>query len=113
MKLQNNWPKMGYVDVLSGPKASKKNSTTQEDNSMVVILEVVPNISFYIGYKSIDGMYLSSNKITLDDGKFGMKLGADDVSFFAFSEDMQSTIKLSLVEYSNISNPKYKNLVVF
>ncbi len=113
MKLVNSWPKMGYVDVVSGPEASTQLNITYRANEIVAILEVMPNIPLYVGFKSQEDMVFLSNKITPANGQFGMKLGDGAVGFFVFAADMQTSLELHLVGYASTTDPHYNDLVVY
>jgi hypothetical protein len=82
----------------------------------IAVLEVEPkNVPFFVGFKS--NAYLAILKYPLEtlDGKFGMRMriGKEDVEFFAVDKNLEKEIALKLVETTTEDDNKYLELPLY
>ncbi len=79
----------------------------------VAILQVTPPISIYFGFIIGDHAQCLNMPVETQQGKFGVHVGDKDVIFFVFAEDINTQLKLELVEITDITDPRYSELPLY
>lgn len=119
---KENWPKIPIIKI-KGTKGVENipDGMSQEEGEKIIrtwekvaVLKAVPSdVPFYIGFIVDTHAQYLKYEIETKDGAFGMRLGPEDPTFFAIAKDIETEINLELVEVSDISNTKYKDLPLY
>jgi hypothetical protein len=72
-----------------------------------------PEVPFRVGYKTGDDMQFFETPGQTHDGRFGMRVGVDAITFFVIPEDLASDIQLHLVEFTRQDDEKYTDVPLF
>jgi hypothetical protein len=116
------WPTMPIVLVPGDAQAqAMADGATQEQGEQAVqswqrvaVLKVVPAAAVYWGFMSGTHSQFMNVPVELDgSGAFGVRVGDGEVSFYIIPVDLQTRLKLELVEITDISNPHYQNLPLY
>lgn len=115
------WPFMPIVNIPGNKEAQNipEGATQQQAEAVIktwqkiAILEVTPDIEVYVGFISGEHSQFLNVTVQKQDGKFGMRLGHQDISFFVIPKDLKSRPTLKLVEIASIDEPKYTDLPLY
>lgn len=109
----SNWPHISFVSV---PGVKGTGGVIGEWHT-IAVLEAQPlhfdTGSFQIGFKNGHNAQRLRWFIETFDGKFGMRIGSEDVEFFAIPFLHDREILLRLVEVTTEDDPKYADLPLY
>jgi hypothetical protein len=116
------WFKVAYVNV-EGSKGAKPYTDKGSEEAIegivqswedIAVLKVTPKVPFKFGY--VHGRiinYLKSNIETDDEGRFGVHIGDDKVTFFVIPTAFDMVLTLELVARVKLDDSNYKNLPLY
>ncbi|MEK7447788.1 MAG: hypothetical protein AAB632_03310 [Patescibacteria group bacterium] len=118
---KKHWPKIPIVKIKSIEGAKKLTSglSMEEGEKIVVswkdiaVLKVSPKTPFYLGFMVGSHCQFLKYDTETENGMFGMRIGGENVSFFVLPKDLETEMRLELVEMVKIDHPKYKNLSLY
>jgi hypothetical protein len=107
---EHDWGVIPTVFMLGDPGARPSSDDPEEHRQVVkswrrvVIMEASPNILVRPGFRTITGqMHFHNTPIA---GRFGMRLGREDVEFFCVPVKNRDQVELQVKEVVDISNPR-------
>lgn len=115
------WPNISFVSVkgISGQESaagiedsSEREKIIQTWNNIAVMKATSEKpTEFFLGFfKDKKCQYLKHEFTT--DMEFGMRIGSEDVNFFVFPKDLNTPIKLEIIEQTKENDPKYSDLIL-
>lgn len=114
-----NWPVIPNVKVAGNPEAKAYTSDPETEESVirsweqVAVLEVQPDEPCTVGFRSGEHMQRLAHPIETQDGRFGMRIGKENVEFLVIAEDPTTHLELRVVEITDQNDPTYKNLPLY
>ena len=116
-----NWEKIASVLVkgdkqkmsLNSEKSEEYNEAVFSSWENVVVLHVMASkpTKFYIAFATRKGIkYLPQELET--DFKFAVRIGPKDFKVFIIPDDIRKKILLEVIEYTKVSDEKYKDLIL-
>jgi len=115
------WRGAAMIEIKGDPSAAAfpSNVSAEEKEKIiqswktVAVFKITKNIPFYIGFQSDNYIGFLKSLIETEDGKFGMRIGRDNVKFFAFDPKFENDLQLELSEITTEDNPSYLNLPLY
>jgi hypothetical protein len=116
------WPQFSMVTVKGNDLAKAfPEGVSQQDGEKIVqswdkaaVLQTDSNIQVYFGFMVGDTkVQLLNQPITTSEGKFAVRVGDKEVTFFVLAVDLKSRPFLRLVEITDINNPNYAELQLY
>lgn len=116
-----HWPTIPMA-VIAGDESARaipegatqpEGEETVQTWQRVAILEVVPKAKVYWGFMVGTHAQFMNVPVELDDGKFGVRVGDGEVSFFIIPEDLTSRLELKLVGITLTTDPAYRDLPLY
>ncbi len=115
------WPTIAMVNVPGSATAAEIPEGTQQPQLETIIqswrdiavLQTTPGIEVYFGYIINGRAEFLNVPVETQEGRFGVHLGHNDVTFFVFAQDLHSRPTLQLVEVAHIDNMQYSQLPLY
>ncbi|MEK7649995.1 MAG: hypothetical protein AAB367_03520 [Patescibacteria group bacterium] len=110
---------LSVAGVLGAPMFSsnmtdeEKEKIIQSWNTIAVIEANPKNIPFHIGFIREDDIWILKYPLETLDGKFGMRVGQNDLKLFGIHISVEEAIQLSLVEVVDEKDPRYSELPLY
>jgi hypothetical protein len=79
----------------------------------VAVLQGDASKPFWVGFLAGDEVWILKYEVETLDGKFGMRIGGDEVRFFATDPALENSIQLSLVEIVQEDDSRYADLPLY
>jgi hypothetical protein len=106
-----SWLPVSTVRVPGVPDAGDR----VEDWQTVAVLEVQPpeGVGFLVAFKNGGNMQRNQTPVQMRNGRFGMRVGPEDVEFYALAIAPALQVEMRLVEVTTIDNPDYSDLPLY
>ena len=113
-----NWPRILVVAVQGDSGARRWNAAgASESWPSVVVLEVTPHsANFMVGFRNGSNMYMQLLQVPVltVGGKFGIRIGKEDVELFVIPTVLATRPRtLEVVEITTETNPFYADLPLY
>jgi len=116
------WPQLGMVTVTGDDLAiAFPAGVSQPEGEKIVqawtkvaVLKTNPNVPVYWGYM-VGGEHAQflNQPVVTSEGRFGVRVGNGDVTFFVIAVDLKARPSLELVDVVDINDPKYAELPLY
>lgn len=115
------WPTIPTVKVSGSPTAAQIPEGMQQPETEkiiqswrdIAVLQTTPGVEIFFGFIINGHVELLNVPIETQEGKFGVHLGHDDITFFVLPKDLRSLLTLQLVEVTHIDNMQYSQLPLY
>jgi len=116
------WPQLGVITVTGDDVAKAfpagvsqpEGEAVVQSWTKVAVLKTDPNIPVYWGYM-VGGVHAQflNQPVETNQGRFGVRVGDGDVTFFVLPVDLKARPTLELVAVVDINDPQYAELPLY
>ncbi len=115
------WKGTKTVNISGIPEADSFSSDLPEEEKekiiqswkTIAVLETKSSKPFQVGFIRGDEVWILKYPIKTMNGKFGMRIGKDNLKFFAIDSTFQDPIQLSPIEIVEEGDPRYSDLPLY
>ena len=116
-----NWPRISTVFIkgipsepdISSEKSEEENEKIIQSWKNVAVIRATSEnpTEIYLGYYNHDSIVYLKHEFTTNLD-YAMRIGTGDVNLFVFPKDLETEIKVEMIEQTTEDDPKYSNLMV-